>query len=52
MFESKTSQAILYTDVKATYEEQCKESEHPYAYFNRIEKLLLQEGCHTPVPII
>ena len=35
--------------MKTVYEEQAGSS---YKYFNHIEKMLLEEGCHTPVPII
>jgi len=54
MFETFHPIGSRYAEVKALYEESAggRAMHHSYKYFNHIEKLLLEEGCHTPVPII
>lgn len=52
MFDPATDVGWTYSEVKHTYEASCTKSDNAYTYFNHIERLLLEEGCHTPVPII
>lgn len=52
MYDDTTKQGRTYSGVKLTFMAESNRCGDEYDYYNYVEKMLIEEGSETPLPIV